>query len=92
MKINNKIININELISDINNDSKMIKMRGNGIYLSDEEVNILNKYDINYQRFSSLSSLIFEIESVLNENSDLDDLEMISKRLTEMNYYNNTNK
>lgn len=92
MKINGKEININNLINDINNDSHMLKMRGNGIYLSDEEVNILRKYNINYESYNSLSRLIFDIEEVLNEESDLVDLDQISKRLAEMNYYNNTNK
>ena len=92
MKINNKEININDLISSVNNDSKMLKMRGYGIYLSDEEVEVLKKYSIDYKKYTSLSSLIFEIEEILNMNSELDDLEMISKRLAEMNYYNNTNK
>lgn len=92
MRINEKDININDLIDEIGNDSSMIKMRGNGIYLSDNEIGILQKYNINYKNYSSLSSLIFDIEEILNEESDLDDLEQISSRLSEMNYYNNTNK
>lgn len=92
MKINEKEVNINDLVKDINNDSNMIKMRGNGIYLSDNEINVLKTYDIDYTRYNSLNSLIFDIEEILNENSELIDLEEISKRLSEMNYYNNTNK
>lgn len=92
MRINEKDININDLIDEIGNDSSMIRMRGNGIYLSDNEIGILQKYNINYKNYSSLSSLIFDIEEILNEETDLDDLEQISSRLSEMNYYNNTNK
>lgn len=92
MRINEKDININDLIDQIGNDSSMIRMRGNGIYLSDNEIGILQKYNINYKNYSSLSSLIFDIEEILNEETDLDDLEQISSRLSEMNYYNNTNK
>lgn len=92
MKINNEEINLNKLIDDIYDDKNMIKMRGNGIYLSDNDVQILKKYNINYEEYSSLNSLIFEIEEILNEEIDADDLEQISSKLSELNYYNNTNK
>ena len=68
------------------------KVRENGIYLSDNDVEILKKYNIDYDKYVSLSSLIFDIESILNEDTDVDDLEEVSRRLAELNYYNNTNK
>ena len=46
MKINDKQIDISELTKDIYNDKNMIKMRGNGIYLSDNQIDVLKKYDI----------------------------------------------
>lgn len=92
MKINGKEIDISNLINEINNDSSMLKSRGNGIYLSDDEVNILRRYKIDYERYNSLSSLIFEIEEILSNETDVEDLEEVSTRLAEMNYYNNTNK
>lgn len=92
MKINGKEIDINELTKEVYNDKNMTKMRGNGIYLSDNEVEILRRYDINYQNYASLSSLIFDIENILNEESDIEDLEEVSRKLSELNYYNNTNK
>ena len=91
MKINDKELDVNKLIDDIYDDKNMIKMRGNGIYLSDNAVNVLNKYNINYKKYTSLSNLIFDIEEILNEEV-FDDLEEISKKLSEFNYYNNTNK
>ena len=33
-----------------------------------------------------------EIEEILNEEVDASDLEEVSSRLSELNYYNNTNK
>lgn len=92
MKINDKQIDISELTKDIYNDKNMIKIRGNGIYLSDNQIDVLKKYDIDYTKYSSISSLIFEIEEILNYETDLDDLEEVSKSLSEINYYNNTNK
>ena len=92
MKINNKELDTNELTKDVYNDKSMIKMRGNGIYLSDNQIEVLNRYNINYKKYNSLSSLIFEIEEILNEEVDVDDLEDVSAKLSELNYYNNTEK
>lgn len=93
MIINNKDVDINTLIEDVYDDKNMLKMRGNGIYLSDNDIMILERYNINYQKYNSVKSLIFEIEDILNEDSDnLEDLDELSRRLSEINYYNYTNK
>lgn len=92
MKIKGKDVDINKLINNVYDDKNMIKMRGNGIYLSDNQIEVLKRYDIDYKKYSSLNSLIFEIEEILNEEVDASDLEEVSSRLSELNYYNNTNK
>ena len=92
MKINNKEINIDQLVEEIYNDKNMIKQKKNGIYISDNDVEVLRRYNIDYNKYVSLSSLIFDIENILNEDTDVDDLEEVSRRLAELNYYNNTNK
>lgn len=92
MKINEQNLDINKLTSDIYDDKSMIKMRGNGIYLSDNQIEVLKRYDIDYKKYSFLNSLIFEIEEILNYETNARDLEEISLRLSELNYYNNTNK
>ena len=92
MKINDEELDIEELVKNVYHDKNMLKMRGNGIYLSDNEVQILKRYGIDYNKYGSLESLIFDIEQILNEETDIEDLEEVSKRLSELNYYNNTNK
>ncbi len=92
MKIKGEDVDINKLINNVYDDKNMIKMRGNGIYLSDNQIEVLKRYDIDYKRYSSLNSLIFEIEEILNNDVDANDLEEVSSRLSELNYYNNTNK
>lgn len=92
MKINGKQIDINEITKEIYNDKNMLKMRGNGIYLSDNQIEVLKRYNIDYKKYNSISSLIFEIEQILNEDTQLVDLEEVSTKLSELNYYNNTNK
>lgn len=92
MEVNGKKLDIDSLSKYVYNDKSMIKMRGNGIYLSDNQIEVLKRYDIDYKKYVSLNSLIFEIEEILNEEVDASDLEEVSSRLSELNYYNNTNK
>ena len=73
----------------IENSIKHVK---NDIYLSNNQKNILSRYDINYNNFNNLSSLIFEIEEILNSGYGDDDLEHLSDDLQQIQYYNNTNK
>ena len=92
MKIKGKDVDLNKLINNVYDDKNMIKMRGNGIYLSDNQIEVLKRYDIDYKKYISLNSLIFEIEEILNNDVDANDLEEVSSRPSELNYYNNTNK
>lgn len=62
--------------------------RKNKMYLSNNEIKILEKYNVNYNNYDSLSSLIFD----LNEIEGEDDLEQLAIELSEFNYYNNQNK
>lgn len=66
------------------------KKHGN-LYLTDEQVCILKKYDIDFSKFNRLSDLIYYIEYYLN-NNNLEDLESVSEELSEFQYYNFTNK
>lgn len=76
----------------ISNETKFLK-KHNNIYISDEQISILNKYDININNYKNISELIYDIEEYLNNSyNDLDDLEWVSESLSEYNYYNNTNK
>lgn len=94
MKINNEEVSIEKLVSDINPRANMMKNYGNDIYLSDNQIEVLKQYDFKYQNYSSLKSLIFDIEEYLNENygEELEDLENVASSLAEFNYYHNTNK
>ena len=68
-----------------------LKDIGNGIYLKESEEKILNRYEIDYKNCSNINDLIFKIEEYLNEQEN-EELEQISLRLSEFNYYHNTNK
>lgn len=62
--------------------------RKNKMYLSNNEIKTLEKYNVNYNNYDSLSSLIFD----LNEIDGDDDLEQLAIELSDFNYYNNQNK
>lgn len=62
--------------------------RKDKMYLSNNEIKTLEKYNVNYNNYDNLSSLIFD----LNEIEGDDDLEQLAIELSEFNYYNNQNK
>lgn len=72
-------------------EKKMHKIRENGLYLSDEQIEILEKYDIYYQNCSSLMQLIYLIDEKMEEE-EIPELDEIAIFLEEHNYYNNTRK
>ncbi len=92
MKINGYNVNIDSLMEDLNIDHDFYIKRKNGLMLKDSQIKILERYHIFYQNYNSLSSLLFEIEEVLNEMPDAEELEKISEELSELHYYNETNK
>ena len=67
---------------------------GNDIYLTDQELKVLERYDFDINKYSDVKSLIFDISEYLDDNMDLelDDLEGVETSLMEYNYYHNTNK
>ncbi len=60
-------------------ESDLVKKRRNNIYLSDNDIEILKKYDIRDENFSSLKEMIFYLEELLI-------------KISEYNYYFYTNK
>lgn len=92
MRLNGKDINIEDIITEVDIAKNIPKKRNNNLVLRDSQIEILKKYNINYEAHTSLKSLIFEIEEILNYETDLEDLEQLSEELEEMSYYNYTNK
>lgn len=92
MKINKKNIEIENLIEEINIDKNIPLKRKNGLVLRDSHIEILKKNNINYKEYPSLNSLILAIEEILTEESENEELEWLSIELSEINYYNYTNK
>lgn len=83
-------IDYDSLIPDI--EKTKLKKIKNDIYLSDAWIEILERYDIDYRKYNSISALIFDIEEILNSGVGANELEELSRDIQEFNYYNNTNK
>lgn len=76
---------------EINPDRTMMKRVNGNLYLSSEQMEILDKYNVDYKRINSLSDLIFELENIEEETDDV----LISNLLdvlSERNYYENFKK
>lgn len=91
MLVNGVEINVEDALKLTKVEDNFLKRRNNGILLSDYQVEVLNRNNIDYKKYSSISSLLFEIEEYLNQEED-EELEEISRQLAEMHYYNETNK
>lgn len=83
-----------EEISNIANsyeyDNNFIHKIGS-CYLTNSEIEILNRYNIDYLRCHNNHELLYLVEECL-ETMSADDLEWLSSTLAERSYYFETNK
>ena len=79
--------NIDELV----NKKYFHKKINDNFYLSDEEINILKRNGINYENYSSLKELLFDLEEILLEEEN-EELDFLANELEEFYYYNYVNK
>lgn len=87
-----KDYNIDELVGNFDFDSNKFN-NVNGLMLTNREIEVLDRYKINYKNCKSLKEIIFEIEELLNDMDIVDeDLDYISGTISERDYYQNTNK
>ena len=82
---------INEIATKAIYDNKLNKISDN-LYLSNRQIEILKRYERDYKKFNDIKSLMYEVETALEEVYDADDLQALSIELSEFNYYHNTNK
>ena len=76
---------------EINPDYTMMKKVNGNLYLSEEQMEILKSYNIDYMKFSSLKDLFHEQMKKIEKNDD-DVLENLLDVLSERDYYENYNK
>jgi hypothetical protein len=84
---------IDSLLGEMDFNSGKLQDIGNGLFLTNREVQVLDQYKINYHNCHSLKEVLFEIEEVLNDMDIVDEeLDMVSSSISERDYYQNTNK
>lgn len=86
-----KNYNLNDLLNNIDFESNRLVKINNKLYLTNYQIEILNKYNIDYKSLGNLSSIIYVAEEILEED-DYEDLDEIIRELAERKYYENTNK
>jgi len=91
MFINGIEVSVDEALKASKVENDFLKRRDNGILLSDYQILVLDRNKINYKNHNNLSSLLFEIEESLNEEEN-EELEEVSRQLSEIHYYSETNK
>lgn len=93
MIVNNMNYDIDSFIDKSIIDNSLNDL-GNGIFLSNKEIDVLNRYDIDYKSSISLKEIILRIENVIDEYDydDINELDLVSSSLAERDYYQNSNK
>lgn len=87
----NKEYNIKELLDSIDfNKNKLTKVNDK-LMLTNYQIEVLKRFDIIPENYTSLSSIICDAEEVYEETLD-EELDVILSELQERNYYENTNK
>lgn len=72
-------------------EKRFIQYSKNNIYLTGEQIEILNQYNIDYKSCKTINELINLIDR-MKDNDNYDDLDWVELNLSEFNYYHNTNK
>ena len=85
--------NIDELVNTIDFNKGKFNDIGNGILLTNKEIEVLDRYNIPYKNCTSLKDIIFEVEEVIADMDIVDEeLDDVSASISERDYYQNTNK
>ena len=67
----------------------------NGLMITEGEISVLKRFNINYEKCQSLKEILYQIEEILNSEEymdNLDELDQVASTIAERDYYQNTNK
>ena len=88
----NKEFDIDRLVGEIDFEANKFN-NINGLMLTNREVEVLDRYNINYKSCTTLKEIIFQIEDLIKDMDIVEeDLDYISGTISERDYYQNTNK
>lgn len=84
-------MNYDKIEVDINPDYTMMKKVKDKLYLSQEQMDILKEFNIDYMQYSNLRELIMALEELYETSGD-DVINNLLDVLSERDYYENYNK
>lgn len=88
-----KEYDVENILSNIDFHSNELVNCGNGLMLTNREIEVLEEYKINYKNCKSLKEVLYEVEDLIADMDIVDeDLDYISYTISERDYYQNTNK
>lgn len=86
-------IDILKEVSSIDFNKNRYQFINKNIMLTNREIEILNKYKIDYNNCNNLGEILFLIEDLISDMDIVDEeLDFISQSISERDYYQNTNK
>ena len=95
MIVNGKEYDMDDLIKQIDLSSHQMNKIGS-FYLTNQEMEILDRNFIDYRTCNSLKDLIMKIQAILEDeeidSDDGDDLDYVLEMISERDYYQNTKK
>lgn len=84
---------IEKLVGEMDFHAGELQTVGKNLMLTNHEIEVLNRYKINYNKCNNLKEVLFEIEEIIGDMDIVDeDLDAISQTISERDYYQNTNK
>lgn len=82
---------IESLLNDINIDQYKTQKVNDYITLTNYQIEVLKRFDIEPSLYTKLKDIIYVAEEIYEETLD-EDLNIVLDELSERNYYENTNK
>lgn len=84
---------IDNLVQNIDFTSGKFQDIGNGLFLTNHEIEVLKQYSIPYQNCHTLKEISFLIEDLMADMDIVDEeLDFVSSSISERDYYQNTEK
>ena len=82
---------IKKLLNNIDfNNNKLIKINNN-LYLTNNQIETLKRYNIEYISCNNLRDLMIKIENIIDYDNE-EELELLLDKLSERQYYEETKK
>lgn len=89
MLINGKEYDVDSLVKENIIDNYIMY---NGMYLSYNQISVLNSNGLDYKKYKNIKELMFDIDEYLYNEPDNIELENVLEELSEYDYYHNINK